>query len=153
MNRLTPEMIERLRQPLDPSHVIAGEDGLSHLRHRYIRETLTDIFGPCGYDLTTLELTHLDRYRSRDEEHAQAPWWILYRAQVRLTVKAPNGDRLASYDGAAVGSAFAATTAQAHDWAMKAALSNALKHAAKDLGEQFGLTLYPDNNEQETITP
>lgn len=149
MIRLTHEQVERLAQPLDPAHIIDGDDGFSHLHHRYIRETLIDIFGPCGYDTTTLELCALNQYRSREPDNDEAQFYVLYRAQVRLTVKTHNGDRLATHDGAATGSAFATSYARAHDWAMKSALSNALKHAAKDLGTQFGLSLYPEQEKEQ----
>jgi recombination DNA repair RAD52 pathway protein len=68
---------------------------------------------------------------------------VCYRAVVSLTVCAPDGTVLATYvDGATGEAKNQPSHGDAHDLAMKTALSQALKRAAVNLGDQYGLSLY-----------
>ncbi|MDQ5860645.1 MAG: RAD52 family DNA repair protein, partial [Actinomycetota bacterium] len=70
---------------------------------------------------------------------------VVYRAGYRLAIRAIDGETLATYTEYASGDApnfplF--KLGDAHDFAMKTAESQALKRAAINLGDQFGLSLY-----------
>src|SRR5690606_23537148 len=68
-----------------------------------------------------------------------------YRATMRLAVHAPDGTLLATYTEVATGDASnfpIVKRADAHDFAIKTAESQALKRCAINLGDQFGLSLY-----------
>src|SRR5262249_46722113 len=78
---------------------------------------------------------------------APGRWNACYSASVKLTVRgglwvtaqAPHCE----YEDAATGYAQNQTRGEAHDLALKSAVSTALKRAATSLGDQFGLSLYP----------
>ena len=65
-------------------------------------------------------------------------WSVGYKVELRLHIK----DLDATYTEAAVGSAMLPQRGEAHDMAVKTAESDALKRAAINLGDQFGLSLY-----------
>jgi hypothetical protein len=69
---------------------------------------------------------------------------VSYRAQVRLSVSAPDGSPLATYTEWATGTSTMPDFkhGDAHDMAIKTAASQGLKRCATNLGNQFGLSLY-----------
>jgi recombination DNA repair RAD52 pathway protein len=71
---------------------------------------------------------------------------------VTLRVDSPEGWLLATYTEAAAGDATNyPSRAEAHDQAIKTAESQALKRAAVNLGDQFGLSLYRDGSTQAVV--
>jgi hypothetical protein len=72
---------------------------------------------------------------------------VIYRYVGRLIVKASDGCPLAVYEDGAVGEAVnQPSLGDAHDLALKSAISGALKRCAVNLGDQFGLSLYRDGS-------
>ena len=69
---------------------------------------------------------------------------VIYRARRRLTIRDGHGIEVACYDGTAIGEATMPDykLGDAHDMAIKTAETQALKRAAVNLGDQFGLSLY-----------
>jgi Rad52/22 family double-strand break repair protein len=138
---LTPEQVTTLLAPINPSRV-QNLRGQSHLEAWDVRRWLNRVFGFGGWSDETLELAPVAQM-----EINPGRWTVVYRAQVRLTVKTTDGRVLTAYDDAAMGdSRNQPSLGDAHDQAMKTALSQALKRCAHNLGDQFGLSLYNDGS-------
>lgn len=145
-DRLTPRQWGWLLAPINPGRV-QTRDGHHNLEQWDVRRWLDRIFGLAGWDCQTLELTCVQERIEDDGANERGTkkyrHWVSYRAQVRLIVRDRHGRILARYDDASVqSSANQPEHARAHDQAAKSALSGALKRAAVNLGDQFGLALY-----------
>lgn len=133
---LTTAQVEKLLAPIHRDRVSQAQ-GFSHVQAYDIRAALTRVFGFARWSAETLAMEPCYE-RSENGRH-----WCAYRAQVRLTVCAPDGTVLASYTDWAVGdSSNQPKQGDCHDMAIKTAESQALKRAATNLGDCFGLSLY-----------
>lgn len=143
MSRLTDEQIEVLLRPIKPSRV-HKLDGMSHVEAFDIRATLTRMFGFGRWDEVALEPTVLLYEQETTTKAGKPAFKVAYRASRRLVVRDSDGDLLCSHDGSAVGESVMPDfkRGDAHDMAIKTAESQALKRAAINLGDQFGLSLY-----------
>ncbi|MFH9831136.1 Rad52/Rad22 family DNA repair protein [Streptomyces sp. NPDC017201] len=140
---LTVEQVKTLLAPINPSRV-QTLNRQSHLEAWDVRRWLNRVFGFGGWSDETLELVCV-----AEREINPGRWTVIYRAQVRLTVKTIDGRTLTAYDDAAMGdSRNQPSLGDAHDMAMKTALSQALKRCAHNLGDAFGLSLYNDGSRQ-----
>ncbi|MCM2420281.1 Rad52/Rad22 family DNA repair protein [Streptomyces sp. RKAG293] len=138
---LTVEQVKTLLAPINPSRV-QNLHGQSHLEAWDDRRWLNRVFGFGGWSDETLELVCVAQM-----EINPGRWTVIYRAQVRLTVRTIDGRTLSTWDDAAMGdSRNQPALGAAHDQAMKTALSQALKRCAVNLGDQFGLSLYNDGS-------
>ncbi|WP_338316396.1 Rad52/Rad22 family DNA repair protein, partial [Streptomyces bohaiensis] len=133
---LTDRQRERLLRPLNPARTQRNPAGFRYLEAWDVRRYLTRIFGFGGYstDLLSLDLAHAAEVTPRR-------WVVVYRAAVKLTVYV-DGREFGHWHGVATGAGRNLPVADAHDIAAKAADSGALKRAATNLGDQFGLSLY-----------
>lgn len=138
---LTDEQMALLLSPLHPGRVQQDNKGMSHLAGWDVRRWLTRIFGPVGWSDKTLS-TDLVNESKIKLKNGRDGWQIIYRVEVRLTVKNIDGIVLTTFEDGAVGDANLPDLAQAHDMAFKTALTQALKRCAMNLGDQFGLSLY-----------
>ncbi|MFD6294556.1 Rad52/Rad22 family DNA repair protein [Streptomyces sp. NPDC060235] len=165
MSAATPQLTEQqvgfLLQPISGKRV-RNLRGMSHLEAWDVRRQLIRIFGFDGFTVETmaLDLVHENgnpNYRKKNkagEEYGNpyTAWTLVYRAQVRLTIKATDGRPLAVFEDAAAGDAInQPSVGDAHDLAMKTALSQALKRCAVNLGDQFGLSLYNDGSQNAVV--
>lgn len=161
MTRLTEQQVGFLLQPISANRV-RNLRGMSHLEAWDVRRQLIRIFGFEGFTVETLglDLVHENgnpNYRKKNkagEEYGPTytAWTIVYRAQVRLTVKTTAGETIAMFEDAAAGDAVnQPSVGDAHDLAMKTALSQALKRCAVNLGDQFGLSLYNDGSKNAVV--
>jgi hypothetical protein len=159
--RFTEQQIGFLLTPINNNRV-RNLRGMSHLEAWDVRRQLIRIFGFEGFAVETLglDLVHENGnpdYRKKNkagEEYGPTytAWTIVYRAQVRLTVKTPSGETIAMFEDAAAGDAVnQPSVGDAHDLAMKTALSQALKRCAVNLGDQFGLSLYNDGSRDAVV--
>lgn len=139
---LSEQQIRTLLQPVHPSRV-AHANGLSNMEAYEIRAHLNRIFGFARWSAETLTMECLGTQQTKTGGGKDAVS-VGYRAQVRLTVCAPNGRTLATYTEWATGDWKMPVNmwADAHDMAIKTAESQALKRCAVNLGDQFGLSLY-----------
>lgn len=140
---LTAEQVSKLLDPIKPHRVYQAQ-GQSHVPAFDVIAHLTRIFGFGGWDkqILSLDLVH-ERHTEPDEKDKQGRWWVTYRCVMRLTIKDPEGRVVMVTEDAATGSAQnMPSPADAHDFAVKNAVSYAVKRCAKDLGDQFGLSLY-----------
>lgn len=141
--RLTPDQYGVLTSQIAPNRVRAL-NGQHHVEAWDIRRYLIRVFGFGGFDITTKDL-HLIREIeiTPNQQGGRSRWTVIYRAEIRLTIKDPSGNEIAHYEDAAMGdSQNQPILGNAHDQAMKTALSQALKRCATNLGDQFGLSLY-----------
>src|SRR5262245_2272544 len=127
--------------------------GASYIEAYDVRAHLTRTFGFANWSEEVLEVVMVaDESEPRQKEDKKAPdgikrwtaWTVGYRATVRLTVSCPHGVPIASYTECAAEDGLGAQPSHtdAHHNALTAAVSTALKRAAINLGDQFGLSLY-----------
>jgi hypothetical protein len=147
--KLTEQQVAFLLQPISGKRV-RNLRGMSHLEAWDVRRQLIRIFGFEGF---TIETQSLDLVAERETKAGdRSRWTVVYRAQVRLTVKAVDGQTLTVFEDAAAGDAVnQPSLGDAHDLAMKTALSQALKRCAVNLGDQFGLSLYNDGSQDAVV--
>lgn len=140
MTHLTDRQLAMLHAPLDKGRVQFLQ-GNSHLEQWDVRRHLIRVFGFTGWGVETLELACVATNSVQDGNRWKHT--VVYRAQVRLTVKDTEGNIIAQWEDGAGGDAINQPhLGDAHDLAMKTALSQALKRCAVNLGDQFGLSLY-----------
>lgn len=142
---LTPEQLGMLLTPLQPGRV-RQQQGQSHLEAWDVRRWLTRIFGFAGWDETILSLECVHSVTSpvgNDPAPLKHRCTAVYRVTLRLTIKDQQGNVIGHFDEGATGdSVNQPSVGDAHDMALKTALSQALKRCAINLGDQFGLSLY-----------
>lgn len=151
---LTGEQIAQLLKAINPLRVGKNAKGHSHVEAYEIRAHLNRLFGFARWSADVLdqrlvfeeEVTLL-----RKDKQTRQPipgseyqaWSVCYRTILRLTVCAPDGTVLATYTEGATGDAQnQPSRADAHDNALKTSESQALKRAAHNLGDQFGLSTW-----------
>ena len=144
---LTPDQVAQLLEAIRPGRV-RQKDGKDHVEGYDIRAHLTRIFGFGRWDLVgePAELLFEERLATGQDKKNGWPmirWEVGYRQAVQLIIYDPEGVLVGIYRGEAVGKAEnQPSRADAHDGAMKEAETQALKRAAINLGDQFGLGLY-----------
>lgn len=158
--RLSPYQLRMLHGGIHGNRV-RNLRGMAHLEAWDVRRQLIRIFGFGGFTIETisLDLVHengeMRRKKNKQGQEYGDPymaWTLVYRAQVRLTLLDTAGREIAHYeDGAAGDSVNQPSLGDAHDMAMKTALSQALKRCAVNLGDQFGLSLYNDGSREAVV--
>jgi len=149
MTRLAPEQIDVLLRPVSKDRVQYLKN-FSHLEAWDVRRWLIRIFGYGGFDIETRELAVVSERSVPNGDRFKHS--VVYRAQVRLTIKAADGTPVAFYDDGACGdSVNQPSLGDAHDNASKTAMSQALKRCAVNLGDQFGLSLYNNGSIQPQV--
>ncbi|MBZ6211598.1 hypothetical protein KVH31_34450 [Streptomyces olivaceus] len=121
VNRLTAPQLRLLHRGLDPKRVGKDNKNHAHMEAWDIKRYLLRVFGFAGYDTENRELA-LVREIEIPGQSPTAPsrWTVVYRAQVRLTVKDVAGRELGHWDGEAVGDSYnQPKIGDAHDMAMK----------------------------------
>jgi hypothetical protein len=104
-------------------------------------------FGNFDLDLVTLDCV-FERKREATGRPGVPPvqtapkFDVCYRAVMRLTVRDPDGREMCHFEDGSTATAQNQTLGDAHDLAMKSAISLAKKRTAINLGDQFGLSLY-----------
>jgi len=147
---LTAPQIDQLLAPIAPSRVQHDNKGMAHLAAWDVRRWLIRIFGPTGWTIETISCDLI--FEKETETKAKRPaWYVGYRAQSRLTIRAVDGGYETFFEDGAVGDATLPTLGDAHDMAMKTALSQSLKRCAMNLGDQFGLSLYNNGSPEAVV--
>lgn len=143
---LNPRQQEILLKGLNTSRISQRKGGggraLSYLEAWDVKAHLIRIFGFGGFssDVLTANLMFEDQVGNN--------WNVGYKVILRLHIH----DLNATYTEAAVGSASLPQRGEAHDMAVKTAESDALKRAAINLGDQFGLSLYNNGSTAPVVT-
>lgn len=138
-----PEQVERLLRPIKENRVYEAQ-GQSHVAAWDVSAHLTRMFGFGNWEKEILELTMISCAIGEDIGLANKKgWYVTYLCRMRLRVRDQFGRLVWENDDVATGSAQnQPSLGDAHDLAAKNAVSYALKRCAKDLGDQFGLSLY-----------
>lgn len=140
---LTAEQVQALLRPINQRRVLRDNKGMTHVSQQDVRAHLTRMFGFGGWSTEVLDLTLVREAPGIGKDGKDKGWAVTYRCTLRLTIRDPQGQEVASYDDVATGtSPNLPTLGDAHDFACKVAVSMALKRAATNLGDGFGLSLY-----------
>jgi hypothetical protein len=150
--RFNPTQVERLLRPIKPGRVFQT-DGHANLAAWDVVAHLTRMFGFGGWGKEILSIDLVSEGRGEDLGYKGKPnWYVTYRCLMRLRVFDPDGRLAFQTDDGATGSAQnQPQLGDAHDLAYKNAVSYALKRCAKDLGDQFGLSLYRNGSTDTTV--
>jgi len=147
------KLFQELSRPLDMSLVKEreGRGGviLSYLEGHTIISQLNRIFGYDGWEYEITELKETARYKT--EKDGKVLLNIGMLARVRLTVYFP--DRSVKREDVGYGTGVAADMNAAFESAAKEAVTDALKRAARTLGNQFGNSLYGGKNSEKREEP
>jgi hypothetical protein len=163
----SPAQQDILLQPI-ASWRVFETDGQSHLAGWDVIAHLNRLFGFEGWDKQIVDLTlvyenvgereiQVDEYQNRRKTGRKVPKKVLacsvgYRCTLRLTVRDTEGNVVRVIEDAAMGTATnQRDLGEAHDLAVKSAVTYALKRCAKDLGDQFGLSLYNRGQEAAVV--
>lgn len=128
---------QELLKPISASRVASRQGGggksLSYLEAWDVKAHLIRVFGFGRWSANVLQAE-----LAFEEQNEKGQWNVGYKVLLELRVY----DLPCSYTEAAIGSATLSQRGEAHDMAIKTAESDALKRAAINLGDQFGLSLY-----------
>jgi hypothetical protein len=140
---LTEQQITFLLAGIRPDRVGTDGKGFAHVEAWDVRRHLIRVFGFGGYSTDQQDMTCIAQIEHKPSNpQGKSRWTVIYRATVLLTVRV-GGVELGHWHGTATGDApNLPSLADAHDMAMKTADSQALKRAAVNLGDAFGLSLY-----------
>lgn len=133
----TQNQVRKLRSRLKPQHIKTREaDGitLSYLEGWHVIAEANRIFGFDGWDRETVSSHCVWKAQVNGRYCAS------YIAQIRIRVRA--GDRVVVREGSGTGESSASSAGQAHEFAAKAAETDATKRALMTFGNAFGLSLY-----------
>lgn len=143
---LTEWQVRELLKALEQWRIYENQ-GQVNVAQYDIRAHLNRIFGFGRWsgDVIAMELIFDRPWKLNSGAEAA---YVAYRCGYRLTVCAMDGTTLATYTEWSVGDDKKSLTnhADAHAMAVKTAESQALKRAAINLGDQFGLSLYHKPN-------
>lgn len=140
---LSQEQVDLLLAPLGPERVRQVQ-GNAHLEAWDVRRWLLRIFGWGGwqFDVVTCDLVS-ERSNWDDANPMKGRHTVVYRVIGKLTIRDPQGNFVTSWEDGATGDAQnQPSLGDAHDQALKTALSQALKRCAVNVGDAFGLSLY-----------
>lgn len=142
--QFTQAQRDTLLKPIQPHRVAKDNKGMSYVEGYEIQAHLNRLFGFEGWDKEILRLDLLlDDSKPDPDKNNRLGWYVTYLCQIRLTVRSVYGHLVKIVEEAGTGSATNQPIhADAHDLALKSAITDALKRCAKDLGDQFGLGLY-----------
>lgn len=143
------DIMERLLAPIDPRRVKSRDGGrgksLSYIEAHDAIRTANDIFGIGGWGYTVEQLDCLGT--EQVEKNDRKGYRVAYGSVVRVVVTSPDllgvsGPVVFSDTGYGDGVDYTGNPFSPHELARKEAVSDGLKRALKNLGDQFGLGLY-----------
>jgi hypothetical protein len=151
MTYFTEEQVKLLLQRIHP-HRVHQRDGMNHVEGYDIRAELNRVFGFGRWSEEVLDQALICEKQVKTKEYkdkrtgevkgGKDAWYVVYRTRLRLTIHAPDGTLLAHYDGSHVGESTHPVIGEAHGNALTNSETYALRRAAINLGDQFGLSLY-----------
>lgn len=147
--QLSSEQIDVLLRPIRSNRVLSAQ-GQSHVPAYDVVAHLSRVFGFEGWDkeVLSIELVGEDAV----EKGGRVGYTVTYRCLMRLTVYDWEGRVVKVVEDGACGSANnLPSRGDAHDFAYKNAISYAIKRCAKDLGDQFGLSLYNKGSQRAVV--
>lgn len=147
--RLSTAQVDVLLRPIRSNRVLSAQNQ-SHVPAYDVVAHLTRLFGFEGWDkeIVSIELVG-EQARTEGD---RTGWWVTYRCHMRLTIYDQNGQVVKVIEDGATGSSNNQPSyGDAHDLAYKNAISYAIKRCAKDLGDQFGLSLYNRGSQRALV--
>lgn len=153
MARFTDDQIRLLARPIPPDRVERDGKGHAHVQSWDVQRWLSRIFGFGGWSSRVVSSDFVAQWSAEvipnegkpNEGKPYTAHWVVYRAVVRLELMNPAGELVCVHEDGATGAAEKQrSVADAHDLALKSAISQAEKRAARKLGDQFGLSLYSE---------
>jgi hypothetical protein len=139
-NYLTTEQVALLLKPIHPQRVLSLKN-MAYVAGHDVRAELNRVFGFARWDQELLRQDLICEREVRTKAGSPA-FYVLYRSTVRLSVRAADGSPLCFYDGTHVGESTHPVQGDAHGNAVTNSETYALRRAAINLGDQFGLSLY-----------
>lgn len=137
------KQLQLLEGKLDPRLIASRSQGgqsLSYLQTHDAIQLLNNIFGTTGWNLQVVELKEVAR--EEREKNGKSQYLVGYTAHVRLQVQFIDGTHVMKEDvGAGNGQDYQSFYSTSES-ATKEAVSDALKRAARHLGNQLGGALY-----------
>lgn len=152
MAYLNEHQHQQLLRGVNPARV-HNLKGMSYMEAYDVRAHLNRVFGFARWSADVISMDQVFERFHKNSKGTDAVS-VGYRAGLTLTVCAPDGELLATYTEYAAGSASGfpvSKQADAHDMAIKTAESQALKRAAINLGDQFGLSLYQNGSRNPIV--
>jgi hypothetical protein len=136
--------VEQLLRPINAKRVLKDGKSKSHVSQQDVRAHLIRTFGFGNFDVRVDGPALVFEQERKDDKTGEPNnrWDVCYRAKVTLTVRDAKGNVVCTYEGSATATAENQKRGEAHSLALKSAESTALKRAATNLGDQFGLSLY-----------
>lgn len=136
--------LERLSQPLDPSRVKSREGGggrsLSYIEGHDAIRTANEIFGIGNWAYRVKELVSLGE--EPVERNDRQGYRAGYRAVVEVMVDVNDSPVVFSDVGYGDSMEYGGSRITVHELASKEAVTDGIKRALKNFGDQFGLSLY-----------
>lgn len=133
----------QLLAPIREHRVLRDGKGNSHVSQQDVTAHLIRVFG-FGNFMT--EVLHheciFETPKDPENRGSGSRWDVCYRAHVRLTIFDDHHEMVTSFEDVSCGDAQNQSRQDAHDLALKSAVSLAKKRCAINLGDQFGLSLY-----------
>lgn len=146
---LTPAQANRLLTPVVASR-IEEVRGNSYVPQYEVRAELSRVFGFGNWDSNIHDVTCI--YEIEDERANGTYWKVCYRAACTLTIRDYEGNQICQYtEWHAEESAPQPSRGEAHALALTSVESYALRRAAINLGDTFGLHLYRDGQRSQLI--
>ena len=137
------QQTKQLLQPINPRRVLRDGRGNSHVSQQDVTAHLIRVFGFGNFKTELLDVTLIaEECRNPEDPYARRKWDVTYRATMRLTIFDRNHDLVTSFEDSSCGDAQNQVRHDAHDLALKSAISLAKKRCTINLGDQFGLSLY-----------
>lgn len=133
---------EQMLRPVNPVRVLKDGKGMSHLSQQDVLAMLIRVFGFGHFDFHVISNDLVFETCHGDPADPKARWTVGYRAAMALDVRNPDGEHVCHYEDASIGSAQNLVRQDAHDLAMKSAISLARKRCCIALGDGWGLSLY-----------
>ena len=138
---LTQKQRDTLLAPVKADRVRRDNNGMSYLEGYEVVAHLNRLFGFEGWDKYVQDLKLV--FEDSQDKNGRTGWYACYSCIVRLVIRDPGQNVMMVKEDAGTGEAQnQPQRAAAHDLAIKTAVTDALKRCAKDLGDQFGLSLY-----------
>jgi len=140
MNNQTATTIlkDALSQPLDKKLVKKDKKNQAYIVGSAVIRQANRLFGFDGWNSKVLE-----SYEIANTQTQKNMFVIVWFSRVQIKVRI--GDKIVIHEDIATGKGFSRDLPSAYDLAVKASATTALKRAFRKLGDQFGLSLYKDN--------
>lgn len=139
--------VKQLLAPINARRVLKDGKNNSHIAAHDVLAHLNRVFGFGNFSIEVMStvLVH-ESCRNPDANYREQRWDVVYRAQVRVSIFEQDDSAgrvgICFYENVSCGDAQNQVLHDAHDLALKSAVSLATKRACISLGDQFGLSLY-----------